>query len=206
MSAARREIARSMIARRMARRTKSPRLSARSGMSLVEAMVAVMVLTIAVYMMSATITTSLVHTQVKREQAMAVEMARNQLEILRGASFDDLFALYNHVPEDDPGGRGTAPGPYFAIPGLDPGPDDRDGFVGEIVLPAARAVLREDAKVEDLGLPRDLDGDFVIDSADHAEDYLVLPVVVRVEWKGRAGVRQFQMYTMLARLVKFGGV
>ena len=115
-------------------------------MTLIEVMVAVVVLTISVYMMSSTITTTLLHTQAKREQALAVEMARNQLETLRGESFSDVFARYNHAPGDDPGGPGTAPGPYFAVPGLDVQPGDVDGFCGEIVLPAEGAVLREDAE------------------------------------------------------------
>lgn len=171
-------------------------------MTLIEVMVALVVFTISVYLMSSTITASSVHTQIKRERALAVEMARNELEILRGADFVDLFASYNHAPEDDPDGAGTAPGPYFAVPGLDPQDDDPDGFVGEIVLPAEGSVLREDAEMEELGLPRDLDGDFLIDAADHAGDYLILPVLVRVEWNGRAGDRLFQMYTMLAKLLK----
>ena len=37
---------------------------------------------------------------------------------------------------------------------------------------------------------------------DHAEDYLVLPVIVRIEWSGRLGARSFEMSTMFADLRK----
>ena len=62
--------------------------------------------------------------------------------------------------------------------------------------------LREDEIAAELGLPRDLNGDLLIDDQDHSGDYIVLPVIVRVSWTGKAGNRQFEIATMLAKLKK----
>ena len=48
-----------------------------------------------------------------------------------------------------------------------------------------------------LGMPRDLNGDGVIDSEDHAGDYVLLPVKVRVNWRGITGDRSFEVCTVL---------
>ena len=91
------------------------------------------------------------------------------------------------------------------MPGLDPLPDDADGRVGELIFPEVNTAaalpaiweLREDAVIPELGLPRDLNGDSIVDAADHAADYAVLPVIVRLEWMGDFGPRIFEMHTML---------
>jgi hypothetical protein len=59
------------------------------------------------------------------------------------------------------------------------------------------AVLREDAVDAELGMPRDLDGDGTVDTDDHAGDYLVLPVRVRVTWDGVSGSRSYTICTVL---------
>lgn len=58
--------------------------------------------------------------------------------------------------------------------------------------------LREDYDDLALGMPRDLDGDNVIDDQDHARDYVRLPVCVRVVWEGPNGLTRIQVYTMFA--------
>jgi hypothetical protein len=69
-------------------------------------------------------------------------------------------------------------------------------------LPELDGLLRENAELPILGLPRDLNGDLIVDSSDHAADYLVLPAIVRIEWRGRLGPRQFEMSTMFVDLQK----
>jgi hypothetical protein len=61
--------------------------------------------------------------------------------------------------------------------------------------------LREDVVDPEMGMPRDLSGDSVVDSADHALDYMLLPVRVTIEWQGVTGRRRFQMFSLL---VDFG--
>jgi hypothetical protein len=57
--------------------------------------------------------------------------------------------------------------------------------------------LREDVVDAGLGMPRDLDGDGVIDGADHEANYTLLPIRVRVQWRGVSGVRTFDLETVL---------
>lgn len=172
------------------------------GMTLVEVMVAMLIFTVSVYLLSSTITATIAHSSIKRERAMAVEAAMNILERMRNERFDELFASYNTVPTDDPGGVGTAPGSNFAVVGLTAWDDDADALAGEVLLPSSLAVLREDTENRILSMPRDLNADLMIDDLDHARDYVVLPVTVRVAWKGKAGNRSFEMSTMFAKLEK----
>jgi hypothetical protein len=139
---------------------------------------------------------------VNRETGLAVAAARNMLERLRSEDFSRVFALYNADPLDDPGGPGTAGGSRFAVQGLDDAPDALAGLQGEILFPTVVDMvgglqLREDVDVRALGMPRDLSGDGVIDDQDHAGSYFILPVQVRVRWRGVTGIRQYEMATQL---------
>ena len=174
-------------------------------MTLLEVMVATVVLTIAVYLLSSTIAATVGHATAKREMATAMVAARSQIELLRGQSFRQVFALFNHDPSDDPAGAGTAPGPNFEVPGLSPRNDDLDGMVGEVRFSHKGPDLRENAVAPELDMPRDLNGDLYIDQRNHADDHIVLPVEVRIRWNGRAGEREFKLFTMLSALEKLGG-
>jgi hypothetical protein len=46
-------------------------------------------------------------------------------------------------------------------------------------------------------MPRDLDGDGVVDALNHATNYVLLPVRVRVAWRGVSGARQLDFDTLL---------
>lgn len=177
-----------------------------AGMTMVEVMVAIVILTVSVYMLSSTVTAAIGHSSVKRERSLAVDAAMNLLERMRSEPFEELFARYNSYPSDDPGGTGTAPGRHFAVFGLDAQEGDLDGFVGEVLLPEFEVgttyELREDTPLTELSLPRDLNGDLIIDDKDHTDDYIVLPITVRIAWKGKSGKRQFEMATMFAHLDK----
>jgi hypothetical protein len=48
-------------------------------------------------------------------------------------------------------------------------------------------------------MPRDLNGDGVIDALNHADDYLILPVTLRLEWRGAAGNARQDYHTVLTR-------
>ncbi|HJP03106.1 MAG TPA: prepilin-type N-terminal cleavage/methylation domain-containing protein [Planctomycetota bacterium] len=174
----------------------------RRGMTMAEVMIAVAIMTLCVSLLSRTISSTAVHTAAKREKAIAVEVAKNVLEDMHNVEFAEIFARYNADPSDDPEGSGTAPGPGIDVPMLTPQAGDADGFVGEVILPAEGAILLENVVVAELGLPRDLNGDALIDGEDHAQDYIVLPVSVRLQWTGRGGARTFELTTMFADLSK----
>ena len=74
-------------------------------------------------------------------------------------------------------------------------------YTAEVQFPTANdpAVLREDVRDELIGMPRDLNGDGVVDGENHSADYLILPIRIRVFWRGKAGIRTFEICTVLRR-------
>jgi hypothetical protein len=137
---------------------------------------------------------------VNRETVLAMTAARGMAEQIRSEGAAGVFARYNQFPKDDPGGVGTAPGPNFPVPGLSLVPGDSDGMAGEIIFPANGKNLREDIVDPALGLPRDLNGDGVMDNVDHSTDYEILPYTIRIRWTGKTGVRTFELQTAVGQL------
>lgn len=171
----------------------------RSGMSLVEVMVSLLVITVATYILTYTIMASVAHTGSKREKGLAIEAATNMIERLRGCPPQDIFALYNGSAADDPYGAGTAPGPAFDVPGLDPQLNARGIAlpVGQILMPGNGAVLNESVADARFGLPRDLDGSMFIEDDDCSDRYIFLPLTVRVQWNGKLGNRNVEISTVI---------
>jgi prepilin-type N-terminal cleavage/methylation domain-containing protein len=167
-------------------------------MTLIELMVVLAILTIALSMFSRTLVSSARLDPLNRETVIAGEGARSQLEAMRNNMFREIFALYNDDPGDDPDGAGTAPGSRFAVDGLEP-LAGRD-YVGTVSFPVIDGALREDLEDDPLGMPRDLNADGEIDSGAHTDDYALIPVRIRIEWQGRGGERQLDMYTMFVDL------
>ena len=62
--------------------------------------------------------------------------------------------------------------------------------------------LREDYQDTRLGMPRDLNGDSMVDDQDHQGDYVILPVHVQLRWRGRFGERVLDLYTQIAAFKK----
>lgn len=178
--------------------------SGRSGVTLVEMLVAMTILVVSAGMLSRTMIATSSQRALNHENGIVLEAARGIVEDMRNQEFADLFALYNSDPDDDPGGAGTAPGHLFVVPGLDALEGAPEGACGEIVFPAVPVVASTAVKLSEtfvdarLGMPRDLNGDNVVDDQDHAGDYLVLPVRVQIQWKGRFGPRTYVLETMLA--------
>lgn len=172
----------------------------RSGFSLLELLIAVGVLLFGLLGFSQAVLRSATTNEAAREGALAAEAARELLETMQSEDFEDLFRRYNGEPGDDPLGAGTAPGQDFAVAGLDPQAGDADGFVGRIEFPVVAAVpgvLREDVVLPALGMPRDLDGENGVDAGDHSDDYRLLPVIVRITWRGRATSSEAVFRTVL---------
>jgi type II secretory pathway pseudopilin PulG len=171
----------------------------RRGLTLIEIAVAMTVLVFALLGFSQAMVGSSTSTQATHEVSLATQAGRRMIETLQGAEFTEVFALYNSTGADDPDGPDTAPGPRFAVAGLDPHPDDADGFVGEIVFPEGNVAgqLREDTVNARIGMPRDLDGDELVTAADCADTYSILPVLVRLEWLGKGGRGLLEFKTIL---------
>ncbi|MEM7305194.1 MAG: hypothetical protein AAF682_00920 [Planctomycetota bacterium] len=135
-----------------------------------------------------------------RETAVAHFAARGMIEQMQDIPFEQIFAAYNEDAGDDP--AGIAAGPSFPVDGLDARADDADGMPGQILFPTpagAPGSLREDLVSDDFDLPKDLNVDGAIDANDHADDYQLLPVRIRIEWRGASGNRSLEMQTLLRR-------
>lgn len=172
----------------------------RKGMSLLEVLVSIAVLVIGLAgFLQSLITTSSLEADTQ-DQAAASAAARATLERMRATPFTQVFARYNSTAADDPGGV-VSPGNLFDVAGLRAMPGQV--FAGEIIFPAdadSPAVLREDILFPDLGTPLDLDFDGAIDGDDHAADYRLLPVLVRVTWESGHGPASFELRTILGSI------
>jgi type II secretory pathway pseudopilin PulG len=173
---------------------------ARRGFSIVEMVVVFAIVTIAMSMFARTLASSKKLDPVATETTVAANAARTMIEKMKNHPFEQVFALYNDVKSDDPDGAGTAPGNQFDVEGLTP--LTPGGHCGTIVFPEKEGKLREDSEDQNLGMPRDLNADGIVDGIDHAGDSVILPIRVRVEWvmHGTKDThRWFEMYTMFGR-------
>ena len=179
---------------------------ARAGVTFLELVILMAIVFVAVSMFSGTLLATVRQRNINHETAVAAQAMRSAIERMRNEDFRQVFALYNADPEDDPLGPGTAPGNRFEVQGLTPVEGAPDPRVGEIRLPVVPSgvgtglELREDFEHSALGLPRDINGDEVIDDLDHSGDYRVLPVELHVEWQSQSGRRILQNHTVLAYL------
>lgn len=169
-----------------------------SGVTLLELVIALTILVIAVLAFVSSIYQSSMLQQTGRERAVAYNAARSQIEKMRSVPLGEVYARYNANPDDDPGGKGSAPGPQFDIEGLASLPAER---VGRVFFPEAGVppTLREDVRDPAFGMPdgRDLNRDGVIDSSSHARDYRILPVSVVLAWQGVRGRHTLRMDALL---------
>ena len=162
---------------------------------MIEMMLVMVVMTVAVTMLASTVSSSTRLGPVQSQRARASEAVREKLEYIRTMPHEQIWALFNNDPSDDPAGPGTAPGPDFTVTELSPLDSDPDGQVGRIRFPGTPTNLREDVNDPVLGMPRDLNMNLVIDSAPISE-YAILPVEVSVEWVGGGEDRRFASHTM----------
>lgn len=209
-----------------------PRVSRdQRGLSLVEVVVSLSVLVVAASIFCQTLLSTSRMRVLNREGALAADAARVVLERMRNEPFLSIYRDYNEDPKDDPGGNGTGPGHLFDVPGLEPLDGAPQGKVGRIFFSTTAVQvtsggstggggktgmgagggvsttttqwhLREDREEPGLGMPRDLNGNNVIDTANHSSDYLILPVRVLIEWQGNTGARKFELVTQLGDFPK----
>jgi len=175
----------------------------RAGISLVEIALAVTVFAVGAGASVLALLGALDLARTARETRRATESAESVIELMHALPFREVFARFNADPLDDPVG-GPSPGNTFNVRGLDAAAGDPDGFSGEVVFPGDGLELSEDFVDAGLGTPRDLNLDpaLAIDNIDHALDYLVLPVRVRVTWRGAGGAHSVELVTTLNNLDK----
>jgi type II secretory pathway pseudopilin PulG len=169
------------------------------GFTLIELLVAFSALMVVLLGLSRMLLSSQVAATTTHEATLAKEAARMQIEVLQSVAFADIWATYNSDDGDDPGVPGSAPGATFAVRGLEAPLDDADGMPGEILFPEVGGKLSELASAPQYGWPIEMDG--VAGSSDDVSgSYRVLPVVVRVAWRGTGGDGAIEFRTMVGSL------
>lgn len=174
---------------------------------LAEIAVAMVVFTIATGMLLQLIASGQGLRRTAREEWAATAAGQNVLEVMRSVTFEELVRRYDADPFNDPAGPGTAFGSTFPVDGLDAAEDDPDGIVGEIILPSVNTgttvapiwQVREDLGDPLLGMPRDLNGDAIINDADHSSDYAIVPILVRIRWQGAYGPRELRLFSSITK-------
>ena len=175
------------------------KVSPLQGSSLVELVVAAAVIMVGVLAFTRALTESLELGEQKRHKALGTAAPHEVVEALEAAHHHQVFALYNEDPDDDPDGTGTAPGARFVAEGLEALAADA-GKQGRIFFPVDANnpdELREDLIDSKLRVPLDLNLDGSVDGSDHAGDYRLLPVLVRVTWLDGRAERELEVATIL---------
>jgi len=175
------------------RTNRRGRSGRRDGFTLIELLVSFSALLVVLLGFSRMLLSSHMASSTSHEATLAKEAARAMVEELQSASLAEVYARYNANAGDDPG-AGTSPGAGFAVPGLDAPPDDADGLPGRILFPEQGGTLSELVVQPQYGWPMDMDRDGSVLSADVSGSYRLLPVVVRVEWRGvgNEGIVEFK--------------
>lgn len=168
-----------------------------AGFSLIETMIVLGTITLTILGVITAHLTCARLGQTNHETQAAAQRCRSMMEEIASTDVSEVPALYDHVTSNDPAGPGTAPGNSFFTSALS---SNNSGSRGQIELPVNNAgQVREDLDMPALGMPRDLNGDGVIDSANHSADFHILPVIVRLRWGGISGNREMRLMTILAR-------
>lgn len=160
----------------------------RAGLSLLEILLAMSIFLIVAGGATYALHEALLLSRANQERGLALGAARSVLEEMKATAFDAIFSTYTAAPA-------------FDVPRLDPVAGDPDGRVGRISFPGNGATLREDLADRELGMPRDLNGDGQRDALDHSLSYNVLPVRVRVEWRGARGDQAVEIVSILSNSV-----
>jgi prepilin-type N-terminal cleavage/methylation domain-containing protein len=183
--------------RRSSARVRAGSRSGRRGLTLLELAIALLLFALGAGASVQLLLRSSALLRASAERDLALEAAQGVLEALQSSDFVEAFVRFNASPFDDPP-LGASPGNSFDAPGLEARPGDPDGLPGQIIFPGGGIVLREDANDVEMGMPRDLNGDAIIDLADHAADYRVLPLRIRVTWTGASGNEDLEIAATLS--------
>lgn len=171
-----------------------------AGFTMIEAVIALAVAALALLGFSSSLIGSMMLGQSNRESALARRAAHDILADLQNTTFSQVYARYNADQSDDVAGEVNVPA-GFAVAGIPVLEDDADGLAGEIVFPDTwvdgELQLREDWASQKFGQSWDLDLDGYIDEEDHKANYQVLPVLIRVEWRGKGGPSKIELRTTL---------
>lgn len=144
------------------------------GFTLLELMIAMLVLVIGITSATATLASSGTAERTLRERQIVIQAANDFIDQVLSTDFFQVIPAYR------PGGT---PGPTFAVPIFEATTSGRiDFFFDETARDADLPMP--------LGFPRDLDGDGLATNTNASVNPQVIVAVVTVSW-GRAGSLQF---------------
>jgi Tfp pilus assembly protein PilV len=172
------------------------------GIMMLDVMVGAAVLGIAVLGTIAAIPTASNLQQGLREREDAYWVLQQKCEELRQLGATEAFQTYNIYTSDAPLGPGTGRPSYFDVAGLQA--VNPDGHAGHISFPIYKmkgttVVIdeRQEAPTAALNMPRDLDGDKVLEAEVPADQVFMMPVKVSVEWTGVGGTQYLEAVLIL---------
>jgi type II secretory pathway pseudopilin PulG len=167
-----------------------------TGFTIVEVAFAVAIVVVALLTTIGSIASSMRVTRTVTEREAATRAAVAKLSEIVATTFDKIVIQYDADPSNDQNGAATAPGADFDATGFTPPKGDQ--HVGIVTLPLSGGQLREDVNIPELGMPRDLNGDGVVDAKNHITDYKLLPILVELRWDGIDGVGSVKIPKLLS--------
>ena len=155
-----------------------------AGFTLVEAAVSLTILAVALLTLWGTMISGARTITAAQERKLALTTAQGKLEELKSRSLDQLIAIY---------GPGGSEGDTFLVPCID---DDADQALGQIIFYTDEADTEHGAA---LGFPMDLNGDGDALDRDVSSGFNLLPMRIRVTWKGALGTQFIDVTSLLRR-------
>ncbi|NOT29170.1 MAG: hypothetical protein HOP15_01840 [Planctomycetes bacterium] len=170
----------------------------KQGFTLIELMVSFSALMVVLLGFSRMLLSSHMASSTTHEATLAKEAARSMIELLQATPLAEIYPSRNSNTADDP--VGGAPGAGFAVRGLEAPLGDPDGLPGRILFPESGGVLSELSNQPQYGWPMDMDRDGLKNTADVSATHFILPLVVRVEWRGTGGPGVVEFKTVIGGL------
>jgi prepilin-type N-terminal cleavage/methylation domain-containing protein len=161
----------------------------RNGFTMLEVTMAMSVLLVAMVAVSATTLRCHALRRVNREHAVAQNAVLTIAERIQAASrlaHEDAAGWGQNIIASLSAGGGI--GNTFDVPELTT--PDGAAHVGSITVVTNEAATDATLHAQ-LGMPRDLDGDGLIDNASVGNSARLLPVIIRAQWKGVGGTQTF---------------
>ena len=173
--------------------------SRRSGFTLLEVMIAAVVLAVAILGLMSLIPTVTQLTETTEEGNLALNASLQVSEAIRqyaDQSFAYTWMAYNSNPAVDPNGVSTAPGATFSVSGLTNSAGSSQ--VGTITFYTDENGTGNAALDAKLGMPKDLDSKAAV-SSDVSATYTLLPFRIAVDWRDPFGhPRHTEIFSQVA--------
>ena len=170
----------------------------RAGFTLLEVMLACLLMTVAVLALMALIPETVQLTETTEEGNLALQSCHQMSEAIRQYADKDfayVWRAYNSDASDDPNGANSALGNTFSVAGLETAAGS--SVVGTITFFTDET--ENTATSNKAGLPKDLNGDSDAADADVSATYTLLPYEVSVDWQDHAGrARHTELFSQVA--------